>query len=66
MGWSPSWRCSLLRSTVRMSTRAGVPVLKRRSSKPSSARLALSPLAGNSPEGPWSSMVSPMMIRDLR
>ena len=60
---SPGCSSNLEKSTVRQSTRAGVPVLKRRSAKPRSSSAPESALALPRPEGPASARVSPTMMR---
>ena len=52
MGSSPGWGSMRSKSMERTSTRAGVPVLKRLSAKPSSSSEPDSPSARKSPCGP--------------
>ena len=66
MGSSPSWGVIFEKSMVRPSSRAGVPVLKRRMSKPRSIRFWVSALAAISPWGPPFQLHSPMMMRLFR
>ena len=63
MGSSPSCGVILSKSMVLPSSRAGVPVLKRRMEKPRSIRLCVSALAASSPCGPPFQPHSPMMMR---
>ena len=49
---SPGWRGSFEKSMLRRCTRAGVPVLKRRSGTPAARRLSVSAQAACWPSGP--------------
>mmetsp|Transcript_14865 Transcript_14865/g.51060 ORF Transcript_14865/g.51060 Transcript_14865/m.51060 type:complete len:204 (-) Transcript_14865:401-1012(-) len=51
------------KSTVRASTRAGVPVLRRSVSNPSATRLSVRPLEGASPARPASMLCLPTHMR---
>ena len=66
MGESPSCGVIFEKSTVRTSTRAGVPVLKRRMEKPLSSSDCVRPVAAMSPCGPPSHEHWPMMMRLFR
>ena len=63
---SPGCSSNLEKSTVRMSTRAGVPVLNLRSSNPSASSAPDRCLELPSPDGPESVCASPTMQRELR
>ena len=49
---SPGWHSSLAKSMLRRCTRAGVPVLNRRSGKPSRTRSSVRAVAAWEPSGP--------------
>jgi len=66
IGSSPGCGSIFEKSTVRPSSRAGVPVLNRRSSKPRSRRFSVSGPAGTRPCGPPIHEHSPMMMRLFR
>ena len=66
MGSSPSWGVILEKSMVLPSSRAGVPVLKRRMEKPRSMRFWVRALAAIRPWGPPFQLHSPMMMRLFR
>ena len=65
-GSSPYCGVILLKSIVFPSTRAGVPVLNRRNSNPSSCSESASGFAFSRPCGPPYQLHSPMMIRLFR
>ena len=65
-GSSPAWGAILEKSMVRPSSRAGVPVLNRRSSKPSSFSESGRAVAFIRPWGPPCTLHSPVMMRLLR
>ena len=66
MGSSPGWGSIRSKSMERTSTRAGVPVLKRRSAKPRFSSEPDSPSDRRSPCGPLFLEYWPMMMRLLR
>ena len=65
-GSSPYCGSILEKSIVRPSTRAGVPVLKRRTEKPRSTSDCVSFVAQVNPCGPPCQSQSPMMMRLFR
>ena len=63
---SPCWGVVWEKSMVSRSSRGGVPVLSRPTSKPSSRRFSVKPVAGNSPARPAGNVVRPIWISPLR
>ena len=59
---SPGWHSSWLKSMLRRCTRAGVPVLNRRSGRPAAFRLSVRALAACMPSGPDAYHASPTKI----
>ena len=63
---SPGCSSSLLKSTLFLKIRGGVPVLSRPVVKPSRCRLSVSPYAAGSPTRPQGASYSPIKMRPPR